>query len=710
VINKVVKLCVLLGVTALLFAAQSELLFTPAGLNQANHRSPITGVFPTRTTPTPPTDDSSWIKVDSIPLGPIGGSDALCGLKVYGDTIFIVWNRENLPYVVRMLNRHTGAVIDSLIGHTIEYKMTPVKVGDSLYVSGFYPTEHIDVYYLPTKTFVREIVPIGSYYTRGMDWDGSRLWVGDNSSTTPKRIKIIDRSGAVIKTLTNIGSPVVGWIMDLTLDRMIPNRLWLNDNINDVACYCAFDTVANTFQVLATFTPPAGAGSIAEGIGFYGPDNGYGYCYTNSVYVLWVYKMLVHSPTVPNDIGVSSIKAPTSIVDPNTTITPIARITNYGTAPQSNFPVTCWIDSAGTRIYNATYTYTQTLAPGATDSVSFTPDWTSGAAGTNYAVKMFTNLSNDENRINDTAGLTVGTFLIRDTLIAPFAIVTPTLDGNIQITEWADALKWDISDILNMQGSGARAPGSCYLYVKHDSNNVYWALDLKAKTTIDDYDQFGCYLDENLSRTWAVDSSEGNHWFVWISGDTVIYRALIGPGNLPSDYWERWESGNGVSRASIASGNLQFEALVQKGTIKWNYTIHPTSDTVGFYVYAAGAGSAFWGNWPTQMPGTEWNNAARYGTLIFSPEPFGITEEKRPPISELRLANPLRLPLVIHTGHRLEVYDISGKLIKAVNQTNGVGLTWDGNDKNGKPVSTGIYFIKLFQNNNTTQTKTVIVR
>lgn len=709
--KKVVKVGVLLGIVAVttLFAAEAGALFASGEVNRTRISPLITGASMHKTIPIPPTDDSSWIKVDSIPLAPIGGSDALCGLKVYGDTIFLVWNRADLPYIVRILNRQTGAVIDSLIGHTVEYKMSPVKVGDTLYVSGFYPTEHIDVYYLPTKTYIRQIGPIGSNRTRGMDWDGSRLWVGDNS-TTPPRINLIDRSGTVLKTLTNTGAPLVGWIMDLTLDRMIPNRLWLNDNISDVACYCAFDTVANTFQVLATFTPPAGVGSTAEGIGFYGPDNGYGYCYTNSAYVLWAYKMLVHSPSGTNDIGVSSIKSPTSIVDPNTTITPIARITNFGTAPQSNFPVTCWIDSAGTRIYTANYTYTQILAPGATDSVSFSPNWTAGPAGTNYSIKIFTNLSNDENRINDTARMTATTFLVRDTLVAPFAIVTPTLDGNIQNAEWYDALKWDISDVLNMQGSGARPAGSCYLYVKHDSGNVFWALDLKAKTTIDDYDQFGCYLDENLSRTWAVDSSEGNHWFVWLTGDTVIYRALIGPGNLPGNYWQRWQSGNGISRAGNAAGNLQFEAAVQKGTLKWNYNINQTCDTVGFYVYAAAVGSIFWGTWPTRMPGAEWNNAARYGTLIFSPDQVGVAEEKRMPISDLRFANPLRLPLVIHTGQRLEVYDISGKLVKDITQARGGSITWDGRDKTGKPVSSGIYFIKLFGNSTTTQTKAVILR
>ncbi len=278
---KLGKICLVFGISLFAFA------FAPSHITG---RAPKEGPFQS------PTDDSSWIKVDSFPVGPIGPSDALCGLKVYGDTVFLTWNRYNQPYVIRILNRITGVKLDSVIGHAVEYKMTPVKVGDSLYISGFYPSEHIDVYHLPTKTYLRQIGPFPGRRTRGMDWDGSKFWIGDNY-TSPASIYLIDRAGNILRTLTNTGSPSVGWIMDLTLDRMIPNRLWLNDNSGDLARYCSFDTIANTYQVLASFTPPAGPGSTAEGIGFYGPDGGgYGYVYTNSGFTLWVWKMKVHEP------------------------------------------------------------------------------------------------------------------------------------------------------------------------------------------------------------------------------------------------------------------------------------------------------------------------------------------------------------------------------------------------------------------------------
>jgi len=413
---------------------------------------------------------------------------------------------------------------------------------------------------------------------------------------------------------------------------------------------------------------------------------------------------LYFPPPAQADVGVDMIRNPGTLADPNSIIAPLARIKNFGTSAQQNIPVYCWIDSAGTRIYNQNITFPGPLAPNETALVSF-PNWLVGPAGASYSIKMFTDLANDSNRTNDTARQTTYSFLVRDTLIAPWRQVIPTVDGYIQPGEWADALKWDISDVLNMQGSGARPPGSVFLYVKHDSDNVYWALDFVAKSTRENYDQFGCYLDENCSRTWATDSSEGNHWFVWLNQDTVIYRALIGPGNIPSAYWQRWLPGNGISRASTASGHLQFEAVVAKGTAKWNYTLNPEADTVGFYVYAASApGTTMWGTWPTRMPGTNWNNAATYGTLIFSREQVAMDEGKTITRKEIKISNPLRMPLILRGVKGLSVYDATGKVVRNLEAKDG-NLVWDG-----RSLTNGIYFLKIKYENGSTTTKAIILR
>jgi N-acetylneuraminic acid mutarotase len=106
-----------------------------------------------------------------------------------------------------------------------------------------------------------------------------------------------------------------------------------------------------------------------------------------------------YAPPVATDVGCTQILAPPTRMDPGAA-DPLVLIRNFGTEPQVDFEVTCWIDSAGTRVYDNSVTWTDTLQPGATDSVTF-PTWTSGNHGT-YDVTMFTDLATDSNRTNDT--------------------------------------------------------------------------------------------------------------------------------------------------------------------------------------------------------------------------------------------------------------------------------------------------------------------
>ena len=103
------------------------------------------------------------------------------------------------------------------------------------------------------------------------------------------------------------------------------------------------------------------------------------------------------------DVGVSGILAPAGNIMPGA-VTPKAQIKNFGSDPQSNIPVYCEIDSAGTNIYVDMQTYAGPLAPGSTAEVEFT-DWT--AVNGMYDVTMYTDLSGDENPANDTMTGTV---------------------------------------------------------------------------------------------------------------------------------------------------------------------------------------------------------------------------------------------------------------------------------------------------------------
>jgi len=104
---------------------------------------------------------------------------------------------------------------------------------------------------------------------------------------------------------------------------------------------------------------------------------------------------------VANDVSADVVLAPRGTVLPGP-IEPRVTIRNSGTDPQTNIPLTCRIDSAGTNVYTDTVTYTDTLVPAATADVTFPSSWT-GLDGNTYQVTMFTSLPADSNYANDTA-------------------------------------------------------------------------------------------------------------------------------------------------------------------------------------------------------------------------------------------------------------------------------------------------------------------
>ncbi len=102
-----------------------------------------------------------------------------------------------------------------------------------------------------------------------------------------------------------------------------------------------------------------------------------------------------------HDVGATAVLSPGAQVLPGP-VTPEARIYNFGSSPESSIPVYCVIDSAGTVVYTQRASYAGPLAPGATGTIVFTPDWNPGPAGNVYDVTMYTLLVGDEDNSNDT--------------------------------------------------------------------------------------------------------------------------------------------------------------------------------------------------------------------------------------------------------------------------------------------------------------------
>jgi len=106
-------------------------------------------------------------------------------------------------------------------------------------------------------------------------------------------------------------------------------------------------------------------------------------------------------PPLSHDVTLTAISEPPANMNRGS-VKPAGTVRNVGLNAESNIPMTCWIDSSGTRVYSATETVPGPLAPYASVKHTFVTSWTSGPSGAQYTVTMFTALSNDSNRANDT--------------------------------------------------------------------------------------------------------------------------------------------------------------------------------------------------------------------------------------------------------------------------------------------------------------------
>jgi len=160
----------------------------------------------------------------------------------------------------------------------------------------------------------------------------------------------------------------------------------------------AYHIAANTWSAAAS-KPTAGGWhmvNVAGGTIFvaYGSDCVTPTYLTNLNVATWI-------PPQDHDVALSAIIAPPTSMN-HGSVKPICTVRNLGLNAESNIPVTCWIDSAGTRVYSITDTLAGPLAPDAVVNDTFVPAWTTGPSGAQYTVTMFTALSTDSNLANDT--------------------------------------------------------------------------------------------------------------------------------------------------------------------------------------------------------------------------------------------------------------------------------------------------------------------
>ncbi len=107
-------------------------------------------------------------------------------------------------------------------------------------------------------------------------------------------------------------------------------------------------------------------------------------------------------PPIAIDAKLLKINQPSRSPIPNSSVPPNVTIMNNGMRPITNIPVTIWIYSAGTRIYNQSQTNTAILNPNDTANITFSPNFNISGPGVSYGITAFTNLAGDIVRTNDT--------------------------------------------------------------------------------------------------------------------------------------------------------------------------------------------------------------------------------------------------------------------------------------------------------------------
>jgi hypothetical protein len=116
--------------------------------------------------------------------------------------------------------------------------------------------------------------------------------------------------------------------------------------------------------------------------------------------------IIATAPSPAHDVGVTRVLAPPTNVGVGA-YAPACRIVNFGASSETDIPVTCWVDSAGTHVYTKDTTLAGPLAAGDHADLTFAPSWQTGPAGNSYTITMFTALGGDLDNSNDTAQQTI---------------------------------------------------------------------------------------------------------------------------------------------------------------------------------------------------------------------------------------------------------------------------------------------------------------
>lgn len=294
-----------------------------------------------------------------------------------------------------------------------------------------------------------------------------------------------------------------------------------------------------------------------------------------------------------------------------------------------------------------------------------------------------------------------------NTISAGYVVTAPTLDGDINTSEWSNASE----TVFTFTGNSDNVT----LYVMNDNSYIYFAVDDEGNTTLDPSDTFGIIFDENHDREWpATDTDEeGILQLYWDGSTTVsIFRSVF--GTWPELYGSSWSIASGIDVVmSASSGNLQIEAKLNLSTSPFNVS---AGDVLGILFYTReGTDNSFTGMWPQEIeqklsslttPYTWAYGCFGYGDLELAestsftynsletsriPEIYTLSQNYPNPFNPI---TTIQFSLPKSCFVTLKIYDLLGKEIKTlVNEKKSAGeytVEW-----NGKHQPSGMYLCQL---------------
>ena len=177
----------------------------------------------------------------------------------------------------------------------------------------------------------------------------------------------------------------------------------------------------------------------------------------------------------------------------------------------------------------------------------------------------------------------------------PGTLDNPSIDGTIDPGEWSHAWSVDMSIV----------PGfPVWMYVQHDGNYLYIAVEDTSDSTLDAYDSIGIFFDDdggvppllydNLWTATSCPADEGNFWLGNFAPDPddLFQGWIAGPASCPLQY-----GGTNVAIAySLNGGSMNWEAAIDLGLSALQVS---TGETFGLFAYSYRFGtSGPSGMWP----------------------------------------------------------------------------------------------------------------